>query len=147
MRSVDDDLGVARYAFETSGPFGLGDPGLNRGSGHAEFRERHRSSAGVVNLVLTGERTGDGKAGDVETAAFAIDLRIGDGPVARLDQADAARLGGSLVDHAIGLGTLRRDDCGNSRLQDAGLLERDGFDAASQPGFVVEVNRRDDAKF
>ena len=93
--AVDDDLRIARHTFEPAGPFGLSDPILNRVVRHADRFERHGGRTGVLDLVLSGERTLEGEPVPFETAALAIHLGISDRPVARVDQRDP-KFGGAL---------------------------------------------------
>jgi hypothetical protein len=54
-----------------------------------------------------------------------------------------AHLGGALEQRGFRFRPLRREHCRDSGLEDAGLLVSDGFDAASEERFVIEIDPRD----
>ena len=146
--AIEDDLGPLGNALQTAGPAGARDAGLNGGIRNAEARQGHGGGDGVLHLMLAGQRAGQVKialAGEPEAAAAGVQIEIANGPIGGAGYGDG-KLGGALVQHARGFGTLAREDGGHAGLQDSGLFPGDGFQALSQEGFVVEIHGRDDAK-
>ena len=147
MGAVEHDFRTLGYPLQPPGPLDPGDAALRfRPFAIPTCANATAAVAAFLHLMLARQRTRNTqllRSPEADSGAARIELHVRDGPIVHRQQR-RADLQGAAANHAIGLGALPREDRGHARLQNAGLLTRDRFEAGAQERFVIEIDRRDD---